>query len=84
MLKALSSAVALAVALAFAGAAAAEEMSVTVKSYNAKSRTVVAQDGANYTLDRGVSAQQIKAGAKLKLMIEEKAGKKVVTKIMTE
>jgi len=84
MLKSLTTAVALVAALAFAGAAAAQEMSVTIKSYDPGTRTIVVEDGTSYVIEQGVTVSQLKAGTKAKLMISEKGGKKVVTKVITD
>ncbi len=84
MLKTLTSALALVAALALAGAAAAQEMSVTIKSYDPSARTIIAEDGTTYTIEEGVTVSELKAGSKVKLMITEKAGKKVVTKVITD
>jgi len=84
MLKTLTAALALAAGLAFAGAAAAQEMSVTIKSYDPTKRVIVVEDGTSYTIEQGVTVSQLKAGSKAKLMISEKGGKKVVTKVITD
>jgi hypothetical protein len=84
MLKSLTAALALAAGLAFAGAAAAQEMSVTIKSYDPAKRVLVVEDGTSYTIEEGVTVSQLKAGSKAKLMITEKGGKKVVTKVITD
>ena len=84
MLKTLTAALALAAGLAFAGAAAAQEMSVTIKSYDPTKRVIVVEDGTSYTIEEGVTVSQLKAGSKAKLMITEKGGKKIVTKVITD
>jgi hypothetical protein len=83
-MKSLTSALALVAALAFAGAAASQEMSVTIKSYDPAKRTIIVEDGTTYTIEEGVTVSQLKAGSKAKLMITEKGGKKVVTKVITD
>jgi hypothetical protein len=82
MLKTLTWSTALAAALALASPAFAQEMSVTIKSYDSSSRTFVTEDGTSYTIDQGVTVRELRPGAKVKVMIQEKAGKKVVTKII--
>lgn len=82
MLKSLTSALVVAAALALAGAASAAEMAIVVKSYDPSARTIVAEDGATFVIQEGVTVTQLRAGSKLKVMVEEKAGKKVVTKII--
>lgn len=84
MLKTFTAALALVAGLALAGAAAAQEMSVTIKSYDPAARTLVVEDGTTYTIEEGVTVTELKAGSKAKLMIEEKGGKKVVTKVITD
>jgi hypothetical protein len=84
MLKSLTAALALIAGMALAGAAAAQEMSVTIKSYDPSARTIVVEDGTTYTIEEGVTVSELKAGSKAKLMITEKGGKKVVTKVITD
>ena len=84
MLKSLTAALALMAGLALAGAAAAQEMSVTIKSYDPTARTIIVEDGTSYTIEEGVTVTQLKAGSKAKLVITEKGGKKVVTKVITD
>ena len=84
MLKILTSALAIVAAMALAGAAAAQEMSVTIKSYDPSARTIIVEDGTSYVIEEGVTVTELKAGSKAKLMIEEKGGKKVVTKVITD
>jgi hypothetical protein len=83
MLKSLTGALVLAAGMALAGAAAAQT-SVTIKSYNPSARTIIVEDGTTYTIDEGVTVGQLKAGSKAKLVITEKGGKKVVTKVITD
>jgi hypothetical protein len=84
MLKSLTAALALIAGMALAGAAAAQELSVTIKSYDPSARTIVVEDGTTYTIEEGVTVSELKAGTKAKLMITEKGGKKVVTKVITD
>lgn len=84
MLKTLTSALVLAAAMAFAGAAGAQETSVVIKSYDPAKRVIVVEDGTTYTIEEGVTVTELKAGSKAKLMITEKGGKKVVTKVITD
>jgi hypothetical protein len=84
MLKSLTAALALIAGMALAGAAAAQEMSVTIKSYDPSARTIVVEDGTTYTIEEGVTVSELRAGSKAKLMITEKGGKKVVTKVITD
>jgi hypothetical protein len=62
----------------------AQEMSVTIKSYDPSMRTIVTEDGTSYTIQEGVTVKELKAGTKAKLMISETSGKKVVTKVSTD
>jgi len=75
---------ALAFCAALASAAAAEEMSVTLKSFDATARTIVTEEGSSYAVDEGVPLQELRPGTKLKVTLEERKGKKVVTKIVGE
>jgi hypothetical protein len=84
MLKTLTTALALAAALALAGGAAAQETSVVIKSYDPSARTIVVEDGTSYVIEEGVTISELKAGTKAKLVITEKGGKKVVTKVITD
>lgn len=84
MLKSLTTALALIAGMALAGAAAAQEMSVTIKSCDPSARTIVVEDGTTYTIEEGVAVSELKAGSKAKLIITEKGGKKVVTKVITD
>jgi hypothetical protein len=84
MLKSLTAALALIAGMALAGAAAAQELSVTIKSYDPSARTIVVEDGTTYTIEEGVTVSELRAGSKAKLMITEKGGKKVVTKVITD
>ncbi len=83
MLKSLTSALAVAAALALASTAAAQELSVTIKSFDPSARTLVVEDGTTYTIEEGVAVGQLKAGSKVKIMVQEKAGKKIITKVTT-
>jgi uncharacterized protein DUF1344 len=82
MLKSLTWSIAVAAAIALGSPALAQEMSVTIKSYNSSVRTIVAEDGTTYILGEGVTVRELKPGSKVKLMIEEKGGKRVVTKVI--
>jgi hypothetical protein len=82
MLKQSLSALAFAAALAFGGTALAQEMSITVKSYDSSARTIVAEDGTSYTIAEGVTVREFAPGTQVKVMIEEKDGQKVVTRII--
>jgi len=84
MLKMLTTALALAAEMALAGAAAAQEMSVTIKSYDPSARTIIVEDGTSYVIEEGVTVSELKSGSKAKLVITEKGGKKVVTKVITD
>ena len=84
MLKSLTTALALIAGMALAGAAAAQEMSVTIKSYDPSARTIVVEAGTTYAIEEGVTVSELRAGSKAKLMITEKGGKKVVTKVITD
>ena len=84
MLKALTTALALVAAMAFAGASAAQETSVVIKSYDPSARTIIVEDGTSYVIEEGVTVSELKAGSKAKLVIVEKGGKKVVTKVITD
>lgn len=84
MLKTLTSALAIVAAMALAGPAAAQEMSVTIKSYDPSARTIIVEDGTSYIIEEGVTVGELKAGSKAKLMITEKGGKKIVTKVITD
>ena len=82
MTKTLAAGLAMAAILAFASAVSAEEVSGTIKSYDASARTVTLSDGRNYILDQGLSDQQVKGGTKVKFVFEKRKGKKVVTQIL--
>jgi Protein of unknown function (DUF1344) len=82
MLKSLTWSIAVAAAIALGSPALAQEMSVTIKSYNSSARTIVVEDGTTYILGEGVTVRELKPGSKVKLMIEEKGGKRVVTKVI--
>jgi len=84
MFKTMTAALALVAGLALAGAVAAQEMSVTIKSFDPSARTIVVEDGTIYTIEEGVTVSELKAGSKAKLVIEEKGGKKVVTKVIVD
>jgi hypothetical protein len=84
MLKTLTTALALTVAMGLAGGAAAQETSVVIKSYDPSKRTIVVEDGTSYVIEEGVTVSELKAGSKAKLMITEKGGKKIVTKVIID
>jgi hypothetical protein len=84
MLKSLTSAVALVATLALAGIVTAQETSVVIKSYDPAKRVIVIEDGTTYTIEEGVTISELKAGSKAKLIITEKGGKKVVTRVITD
>jgi hypothetical protein len=84
MLKSLTKALTIVAAMTLAGAVAAQQTSVVIKSYDPAKRVIVVEDGTTYTIEEGITISELKAGSKAKLIITEKGGKKVVTKVITD
>ena len=84
MRKILISVAALAAALAFTAPAIAQEVSGVIKTYDNGTRVMILDDGTRYVLSEGVTIQRYKPGIKVRYVVEDRAGTRYVTKIVTE
>ena len=84
MWKILASAVALAAALAFTAPAFAQEVVGVIKSYDNGARVLILEDGTKYMLSEGVTIREYKPGMKVRYIVEDRGGTRVITKIVTE
>ena len=83
MKKIIASVAALTAALAFTVPAFAQEVMGTIKTYRSADRVIILEDGTQYLIQEGVTVKEYQPGAKVKFIVEERGGKRYVTKIIT-
>ncbi len=83
MRKILVSAAALAAALAFTFPALAQEVMGVIKTYRPADRVIILEDGTQYFISEGVTVKQYEPGASVKFFIEERGGKRYITRVIT-
>ena len=83
MRKILVSAAALASAFAFTVPAFAQEMMGVIKTYRPAERIIILEDGTQYYINEGVTVQQYQPGARVKFYVEDRGGKRYITRIVT-
>jgi hypothetical protein len=82
MRKIVASIAALAAAIAFTAPAFAQEMMGVIKTYRPADRVIILEDGTQYMISEGVTVREYQPGAKVKIFIEERGGKRYITRII--
>jgi hypothetical protein len=83
MRKTLASIAALAAALAITAPSYAQEVMGVIREYQPTQRIVILEDGTRYTLSEGVTIRQFQPGMKVRYIVEDRGGTRVITKITT-
>lgn len=73
----------LAAALAFTAPTFAQEVVGVIKTYDNGTRVLILEDGTKYMLSEGVTVQEYKPGTKVRYIVEDRGGTRVITKIIT-
>lgn len=82
MRKIVASAAALAAAVALAVPAFAQEIVGVIKTYRPADRVIILENGAQYYISEGVTVRQYEPGARVKFYIEERDGRRYITRII--
>ena len=83
MRKILASVAALTAALAFTVPAFAQEVMGVIKTYRPADRVIILEDGTQYLISEGVTVQQYQPGARVKFFVEDRGGRRYITRIIT-
>jgi hypothetical protein len=82
MRKIVASVAALAAALAFTVPAFAQEVMGVIKTYRPADRVIILDNGTQYYISEGVTVKQYEPGARVKFFIEDRGGKRYITRII--
>jgi hypothetical protein len=82
MRKIVVSAAALAAAIAFTVPALAQEVMGVIKTYRPADRVIILENGTQYYISEGVTVKQYEPGAQVKFYIEERDGRRYITRII--
>jgi len=80
MRKIVVSLAALAAAIAFTAPAFAQEVMGVIKTYRSGDRIIILEDGTQYYISEGVKVREYQPGAKVKIYVEERNGRRVITR----
>lgn len=83
MRKILASVAALTAVIAFTAPAFAQEVMGVIKTYRPADRVIILEDGTQYFISEGVTVKQYEPGARVKFFIEERDGKRYITRVIT-
>jgi hypothetical protein len=82
MRKIVASVAALAAALAFTVPAFAQEVMGVIKTYRPADRVIILEDGTQLYISEGVRVKQYEPGARVKFFIEDRGGRRFVTRVI--
>lgn len=82
MRKIVFSVAALAAAAAFAVPAFAQEVMGVIKTYRPADRVIILDNGTQYYISEGVTVKQYEPGARVKFFIEERDGRRYITRVI--
>jgi hypothetical protein len=80
MRKIIATVAALAAAIAFTAPAFAQEVIGVIKTYRSGDRVIILEDGTQYFISEGVKVREYQPGAKVKIFVEERGGKRYITR----
>lgn len=83
MTKTLVSALALAASLAVGAPASAQEVVGVYRSFDTGQRVLILEDGTRLYVSEGVRLRTYEPGAKVRFFVEERNGRRYITRVIT-